>query len=691
DTIHLIYFTRLYREAQLCTTSAEFRERVGEEARYLCQRQLSPLPFEYLLETTDFDALDQLPREVLESYATAFPDAPLIPLARAVLAEAAEVPRDSVTAAGKALATLDTLDETVISALHLPLAVRTCFLVQADDYSGAIETAQRALGELHTYTTRSGSTFLRLQVWITLMQADSYRALGARYLPEAQQAYEAVLTLNSDSLPAQLGLATVLNSQGRFAQSVALLQTVTKRDPDNHLALAELGWVHFQNQAWEEAEGLIKRAITLQPHTAEYYFRLGRIYWEWGETYRSDKSLTLTAWLQAARLNPQLDKVFFWLGRFYEWEAQVNSNHPAPALAQRALKCYQRAFELNPRNNSDTAQQLIQLYAAEHQWTLVARVTQTVVQVNPRASWAWRIIAMDHLHRTGQYSEAITAFQQAIKTMPSAPKNTESSAAEGGRNTAVVVWEGLGKAYFRDGRYVASRRALERALELVEADVEPEAEPNSPSAVSIHWLLGRVFQELSEFPEALVHFDSALRLFKLLPRTTVPSSTGVFDAPTQPVTPSSIRATVEVARLQCLLLQGQEFLQFGYFGQVRMVATEVLVQSYSLLIRRPPVEEAGGEESGSDVEWVILERIHDACRLYLNVVHQSQAPTDGFVAAVGSVMDHILTTYPDLLPADCPEHDLAALYRSWRGVTVSDSSAASALTSSSPSPLDSAH
>ncbi|KAJ1987675.1 hypothetical protein H4R33_002755 [Dimargaris cristalligena] len=90
--------------------------------------------------------------------------------------------------------------------------------------------------------------------------------------------------------------------------------------------------VHFQNQAWEEAKGLIKCAITLQPRTTEYYFQLGYIYWDQGRTYQSDKLLTLKAWLQATYLNPQLDMAFFWSGWFYKWEAQANSNHPALAL-----------------------------------------------------------------------------------------------------------------------------------------------------------------------------------------------------------------------------------------------------------------------------------------------------------------------------------------------------------------------
>ncbi|KAJ1971299.1 Superkiller protein 3, partial [Dimargaris cristalligena] len=175
------------------------------------------------------------------------------------------------------------------------------------------------------------------------------------------------------------------------------------------------------------------------------------------------------------------------------------------------------------------------------------------------------------------------AFQQAMKTMSSTSKNTESSAPEGGSNTEVVAWEGLGEAYFRDGWCNTAQRALQRALELV----EPKAEPNSPSplAVSIHWLLGRVFQNLSEFPEALAHFDSALRL-----------------------------------------------------------------------------------------------------------LHQSQAPTDGFVSTVGSIMDCIMVAYPNLLSANCAEHNLATLYRSWRGAAVSETLVlSSALSSLTPSPLDSTH
>ncbi|RKP33141.1 hypothetical protein BJ085DRAFT_35883 [Dimargaris cristalligena] len=126
-----------------------------------------------------------------------------------------------------------------------------------------------------------------------------------------------------------------------------------------------------------------------------------------GQTYQSDKLLTLKAWLQATYLNPQLDMAFFWSGWFYKWEAQANSNHPALALVYTS-------------------------------------------------------------------------------------KNTESSAPKGGSNTGVVAWEGLGEAYFHDGWYNTAQWALQCTLELV----EPKAEPNLPSplAVSIHWLLGWVFQ-----------------------------------------------------------------------------------------------------------------------------------------------------------------------------------------------------
>ncbi|KAJ1973355.1 hypothetical protein H4R33_006973, partial [Dimargaris cristalligena] len=108
---------------------------------------------------------------------------------------------------------LNSLDETAISA---------------EDYNGTIEAAQQALGELQTYTTQSSIAFPHLQVWITLLQADSYWA------------YEAILALNSDSLPVQLGFTTVLNSQGQFAQLVTLLHTFMEWDPDNQLALAKL-------------------------------------------------------------------------------------------------------------------------------------------------------------------------------------------------------------------------------------------------------------------------------------------------------------------------------------------------------------------------------------------------------------------------------------------------------------------
>lgn len=52
-------------------------------------------------------------------------------------------------------------------------------------------------------------------------------------------------------------------------------------DPQQHMVLAEIGWIYSQQQLYDKAIDYVSQAIeaTSDGSIADYYYKLGRIYW----------------------------------------------------------------------------------------------------------------------------------------------------------------------------------------------------------------------------------------------------------------------------------------------------------------------------------------------------------------------------------------------------------------------------
>lgn len=60
-------------------------------------------------------------------------------------------------------------------------------------------------------------------------------------------------------------------------------EKVFKLEPQRHIALAEIGWIYCQKEEYEKAIDYILKAIeSTDQEVAEYYYRLGRVYWSMG-------------------------------------------------------------------------------------------------------------------------------------------------------------------------------------------------------------------------------------------------------------------------------------------------------------------------------------------------------------------------------------------------------------------------
>ncbi|KAJ1929887.1 Superkiller protein 3 [Tieghemiomyces parasiticus] len=516
--MHERYFDRLYLTLKYFDTSETMAARVTAEARWLCERQVSAAPFEYLIETTDAASPAELPKSTLQNYVAVFPDATLVPATRALLfLQEPQSNSDSEAALGRLQEA--TKGKDVLH--HLTLLARATLYAQVGDDAAAADDARRAVAAVAEFAKLTGRSWPRLTVWAQFLLGSARRRLGPRYYPEARLAYEAVLHEDPEHLPAKVGLSVILIAAGEFDRSTDILAEAVAQDPRNDVALAELGWVNYQRQNYQGALDHIRRALELQPDEPRYHYRLGQVYWDLGGAYRTDKAYAFTSWLRAAKLNPQDSPTFVGLGEYYATVAHDPT---------RALKCYQKAFELDPRDDR-AGRALVGAYQGAGRLDLVGEVAAAVVRELPRAGWAWRVLAFERLRRS-EYRDAILAFQQVLKTGAADP----------------VSWEGLGEAYHRDGRFQAALRALQRAAEL---------DPQSPGPA---YRLGLVYHALGEFGAALERYSAAREHIE----GRLPAEAGAYD---RALLAATLRSHLALARVH---------MEGGYYGRAAAGARTIL-------------------------------------------------------------------------------------------------------------------
>lgn len=190
----------------------------------------------------------------------------------------------------------------------------------------------------------------------------------------------------------------------------------------------------------------------------------------------------------------------------------------SPADPVRASKCFQKAFELDPRE-ADAARRLALGFAEEQEWNLVEVVSRRTIEGEggldagmkgtehsnvarylPMNAWAWKAVGVVELvsratwyslvsgvdlgiiKNRHNYAPAIQAFQIALRAEPECSQ----------------TWVRLGEAYGKAGRHVAALKALEHAQTLV------------PDDWMCAYFIGEVRREVGQFLEAIAAFDTIL-------------------------------------------------------------------------------------------------------------------------------------------------------------------------------------
>ncbi|CAG8737735.1 18923_t:CDS:2, partial [Racocetra persica] len=324
------------------------------------------------------------------------------------------------------------------------------------DYELALEYTNNGRNIVIKYGKSIGCELDRVLQSLELCMANCYLNIDVKYHMDALQLYQKILQKEPDHVLALQGVGMILSVQKQFEKSIEIFEKILQLDSENYIAKSEIGWIHFLKENYEEAIKLTLDAIEMYDESALCFYRLGRIYWAMGEQHRKDKNYAYAQFIKSVKLDPHFAKSFTYLGHYYRI---IEHDHG------RAKKCYQKAFSIDACDE-EAASELSEYFQSEGEGNIAEGIYRTA---------------------KGNYSEAITDFQTALRT------DTKD----------IRCWEGLAEAYRHEGRYMASMKAFLHTTEL------------DPSSVYTHYQIATIKQKLGMYTEAIDQYNLTLEKAEL--------------------------------------------------------------------------------------------------------------------------------------------------------------------------------
>ncbi|KAF8070280.1 TPR-like protein [Lyophyllum atratum] len=369
------------------------------------------------------------------------------------------------------------------------------------DYENAIKVAERGLELLKRFEDSTGRKLSSVYLGYKVILATSLVHLfPPKHHPRALALIDEVLSQSPNHVAGLMGRAYVLQAASKWEEAAAFFARVVELLPDDLneglRAREENAWCRCQLQDLEVGIAILKDIVdTLKDQdgrdedTARCLWRLGKCYWGMGESQREE---AYRFFISSLKANASYAPAFTSLGIYY-------AESSSPLDPNRASKCFQKAFELDPRE-AEAARRLAEGFGEDREWDLVEVVARRTIEGEgglhagiegtgasgasrylPTNSWAWKAVGVVELHRRN-YPPAIQAFQVALRAEP------DDS----------VSWVRLGEAYSKAGRHVAAVKALERAHEL------------NPHDWVCSYLIGDVKHQMGSFGDAISIFESIL-------------------------------------------------------------------------------------------------------------------------------------------------------------------------------------
>ncbi|KAI8379442.1 uncharacterized protein BYT42DRAFT_568792 [Radiomyces spectabilis] len=460
--VKLLHFYR--RRLPGVTEKKELYEKMMQLATTLVQEHIDDiLPYELMIETTDTDDVASYDQSLLDYIKQHFPSSGLAKISSGYDA----FQRNEMDEA------FDLFGEGLDASPDSPFAYQCLSWIYHDsqEYESGLEYATRGRDLVRKLSQELGITLDKVLLSMELCMAHCYRQLDVRYYSDAMAIYKKVLSRAPDQIGALEGIGVILVADKKYDEALSYFEKVHGINPARHMTLAEIGWIYCEKGSFEQAIEYITKAIEVAgKNTAEYSYRLGRVYWAMGETHQAE---AFKYFLQAVKIDSQFANGFSYLGHYYRIVQKD---------AVRAKKCYQKAFVLNPMD-VEAALHLSDYYVLDGESANAETVFRQITELCPKVGWAWRRLGYANMENN-VYNDAITCFQKALRT----------------DTNDVRCWEGLAEAYSHEGRYVAALKAFGRATDL------------DPSSVHARHEKALVKQKVGMLDEAIAEFQATLEI-----------------------------------------------------------------------------------------------------------------------------------------------------------------------------------
>jgi|GEM_PF-103962 len=422
------------------------------------------------------------------------------------------------------------------------------------DWASVIETAQRSLEALPMPATAPRKKPAQAAVMqqiastnpvaATVPQAQQLHQQGinawqAGRSAEALRLIQQAISLDATAALFHSNLAEMHRQLGKTDEAIRHGEQAVALDPAMASAHSNLGIAYYDAKDYERAEACHQRALALAPQLLQTLNNLGSI-----ERARKDLNAAADWYRRALAVNGDFLESLSNLGAVLVEDDQADAAEPPLVSAlqlqpaypealcnlglvrlkqervEEGLTLLQRALQLRP----GYPEALVGLARGLHELDRLPEAKaclQQAVETSPDKTDAWCQLATVRM-ALGETDEAETAYQKALVLEPA----------------SADALTGLGNLRLEQGKIDASVQLLEQALEIdadnlgarfhlsqarkvkpgdpnlaaLEARLSDAGSLNTEKRISLHYALGKSYDDLKEWDKAFPHFLEGARL-----------------------------------------------------------------------------------------------------------------------------------------------------------------------------------
>ncbi|KAI0700930.1 TPR-like protein [Cytidiella melzeri] len=455
------------------------------------------------IEGTDAASIEEYDFDMLFRYVRLFPASPLAKLLSAYFSYShlTEVDSEDKKHGGSEEDFADVIIDGFAEVPNSLLAHRIAAQIYQDeeDLENAVRVAENGLELLLREEQNRAIKLPQVRLGLNVILGTALVHLfPPKHHTRALRIIDEVLSDDSENVKCLMGRAFIQQHAKRWEDARSLFSRVNKLLPDDvHEGLRareEAAWCHAQTQDPDGGAQELREVITIldlqegrEIDKARCWWRLGKCQWEIGDT--ASRENAFKSFITSLKRFSTFAPAFTSLGLYY-------SEVCSPPDPTRASKCFQKAFELDPRE-AEAARRLAEGFAEEREWDLVEVVARRTIEgeggldggldsaatsrFQPLNAWAWKAVGIVELTRH-RYNAAISALQIALRSEPE----------------DALLWLRLGEAYTKAARLAAALKALEKAREL------------DPAEWKCLYFLGEVYRQSGQYKQAIDVFTNIL-------------------------------------------------------------------------------------------------------------------------------------------------------------------------------------